>query len=117
MMHGISHVDCVELAKCSKESLVEKLQDVDCIYVEGGNTYYLCFQMLRSGFKEVLPSLVQSGGIIYVGVSAGSINAGRTINIAFWKGWDDPGYDTPWDLRRYGYDGMNIIPGGRSVFP
>lgn len=117
MMFGISHVDCVELAKCSKEMLMDKLQDADCIYVEGGNTYYLCYQILRSGFNELVPPLVQSGRIVYLGVSAGSINSGRTISVAFWKGWDDPGYDKPWDLRPYGYDGLNIVPGGSSIFP
>mmetsp|Transcript_16003 Transcript_16003/g.25560 ORF Transcript_16003/g.25560 Transcript_16003/m.25560 type:complete len:146 (-) Transcript_16003:319-756(-) len=43
--------------------------------------------------------------------------AGRTISIAFWKGWDNPGYGQEWDLSRIGYDGLNLLPGGQSVFP
>merc|ERR1712048_532813 len=43
--------------------------------------------------------------------------AGRTISIAFWKGWDDPGYGQEWDLQDLGYDGLDLIPGGSSIFP
>ena len=30
-----------------------------------------------------------AGGAIYVGASAGSIMAGRTVQMALWKNWDD----------------------------
>jgi len=30
---------------------------------------------------------------------------------------DNPGYGTEWDLSSVGYAGLNLIPGGKSVFP
>jgi hypothetical protein len=45
------------------------------------------------------------------------MSAGKTISIAFWKGWDDPGYGKEWDLSSHGYGGLSFIPGGKSVFP
>ena len=32
-----------------------------------------------------------SSGCLYVGASAGAIVAGKSIETALWKGWDDPG--------------------------
>jgi peptidase E len=44
-------------------------------------------------------SLPVSAGCLYVGASAGAIVAGRSIETALWKGWDDPsvaGEDFEW---------------------
>merc|ERR1712032_421465 len=115
-MMGITNVECVVLRGTSQAVLAQKLQGVDCVYVDMGNTYYLRYYMRSSGFDTLVRSLLAQG-VVYVGASAGSMSSGRTINIAFWKGWDDPGYGQEWDLQRYGYDGLNLLPGGQSVFP
>lgn len=117
MKLGVSHIECAELRVTTPEALAQKMQGVDCLYVDMGNTYYLRYYMRKSGFDQMVPPLVQNQGVIYVGASAGSMSAGKTISVAFWKGWDDPGYGKEWDLKAYGYDGLNVIPGGRSVFP
>merc|ERR1712032_1451386 len=80
-------------------------------------TFYLRYQMHISGLDKVLPPLVRHSGLVYVGASSGAIVAGRSISTALWKGWDDPGYGQAWDLSRIGYDGLNLLPGGQSVFP
>merc|ERR1712187_319603 len=54
---------------------------------------------------------------VYVGASAGSMCAGQSISVAFWKGWDDPGYGKEWDLQHYGYNGLDLLPRRNSVFP
>ena len=63
----------------------------------GGNTFFLWDAMRRSGLDELIKERV-AAGVLYVGCSAGSIVAGRSIQTAFWKGWDDPGVapDTDW---------------------
>jgi len=57
----------------------------DCIYVCGGNTYYLLDVFKKTGFDKQVIKLVNEG-LIYVGVSAGSIIAGPNIEIT---GTDD----------------------------
>jgi len=66
------------------------LSDADVVYVEGGNTFYLQFCMLRTGFWSVADPLLQTRELTYVGASAGAIVAGASIETAFWKGWDVP---------------------------
>ena len=72
----------------------------------------------ESGGDKLVMELLDKGSI-YVGSSAGSIVGGRTIQMAFWKNWDDKtaegtisvDWNNP-DLAR-GLD----IGGGRSFFP
>lgn len=114
---GVRNVGYVELKNTTPEKLASYLNDVDCIYVDQGNTFYLRYQMRTSGFDKLVGHLVRETGVVYVGASSGSICAGRTISVAFWKGWDSPGFGTPWDLSKVGYSGLDLIPGGKSVFP
>jgi peptidase E len=108
---------CVELRGCSIDKLAKQLDGVDCIYCLGGNTFYLRYQMIQSGFDKLIPRLVHDEGIVYIGMSAGAICAGGTIKTAFWKGWDKPGFGEAHDLSDIGYDGLDLLPGGKSVFP
>lgn len=57
-----------------------ELSDFDIIYVNGGNTYYLLDQVKKSGFDSVVKEFLRKGGL-YIGVSAGSIIAGPSIEI------------------------------------
>ena len=58
------------------------------IWTEMGNTYNLCHHLWNSGGAQIIKQLV-SEGAIYIGTSAGSIMAGHTCQMAFWKDWDD----------------------------
>ncbi|MEK6874923.1 MAG: Type 1 glutamine amidotransferase-like domain-containing protein [Nanoarchaeota archaeon] len=60
---------------------LEDVDDVDVIYVCGGNTFYLLDRMRKSRFDTVVKSLVAKD-VVYIGVSAGSIVAGPSIEIA-----------------------------------
>jgi dipeptidase E len=57
----------------------------DIIFVEGGNTFYLLNAMRKCNFEKVIKNLLKSGKV-YIGVSAGSIVAGRTIQPSIWRG-------------------------------
>ncbi len=59
----------------------EDIQNVDVVYVCGGNTFYLMKQIRVTGFDKAIRELVASG-VLYIGVSAGSIVAGPNISIA-----------------------------------
>lgn len=58
------------------------------IYLEMGNTYALRHHLRVSGADELVRRAVE-GGAVLVGSSAGSICIGRTVQMAFWKNWDD----------------------------
>jgi peptidase E len=100
------------------ESVRSLLEDVAAVYIEQGNTYYVTYQVRRSGLDVAILDLVSRGGL-YTGASAGAILAGATIRTCEWKGWDDPGHDTSWDLRatKHGLDGLGMMDGGASLFP
>lgn len=57
-----------------------ELLDYDCLYVNGGNTYYLLHFVKTTGFDRVVEEFVRHDGL-YIGVSAGSLIAGASIGI------------------------------------
>lgn len=58
----------------------QELLDFEVVYVNGGNTYYLLHWTKKSGFDIVIKEFLQKGGL-YIGVSAGSIIAGPSIEV------------------------------------
>ena len=78
------NVEDIDIEGKNKNQLMKILGAVDIIYVQGGNAFYLLKQMRRSGFNKIIKKLLRKG-IVYIGVSAGSIVAGRTIETAGWK--------------------------------
>ncbi len=58
-----------------------KVKDYDCVYVCGGNTFYLLDQIRKTGFDKILKDYLKEDKC-YVGVSAGSIIMSPDISIA-----------------------------------
>lgn len=116
---GASSVVCLPLATADRGQVAAELEGAACVYVEMGNTYFVTYQARRSGFAEIATKLADERGMLFSGASAGAILAGKTIEVCFWKGWDDPGYGTKWDLKgtEWGYSGLNLLAGGASIFP
>mmetsp|Transcript_105416 Transcript_105416/g.267848 ORF Transcript_105416/g.267848 Transcript_105416/m.267848 type:complete len:239 (+) Transcript_105416:107-823(+) len=97
---------------------VAELGQVGVVYAEMGNTYALRHQLRDSG-GDALVREAMAGGAIFVGSSAGSIVAGRTVQMAFWKDWDDRTADGTVDVNWEDPElarGLDIC-GGRSMFP
>lgn len=63
--------------------------DPHLVYVQGGNTFWLHHCMKKGNWDQDLQKLCQNNAF-YIGSSAGSILAGRQMQTACWKGWDDP---------------------------
>lgn len=63
---------------------------VDCIFVCGGNTYYLLSKLKESGLDHKIISSIAKG-IAYVGVSAGSIIASPSIDYIGFLDENDTG--------------------------
>lgn len=57
-----------------------RLETMDAILVSGGNTFYLLDQMRKSGFDKWLPGVLNQK--VYIGISAGSIVTGSSIDVA-----------------------------------
>jgi len=72
---NVDFVDFEENPNCS-------LQKYGVIYVCGGNTFYLLYHLKKSGADKMLFNLLNNTDVIYIGVSAGSIILGPTIEIA-----------------------------------
>lgn len=81
------NVEEVDIEGKSRSQLLHILHPKDIIFVEGGNTFYLQKRINESGFEKVLFELFTKG-ILYIGVSAGAMVAGRTIETANWKDGD-----------------------------
>lgn len=77
-----------------------ELNEYDILYVCGGNTFYLLHKIREMKFDEKIRNAVESG-LIYIGVSAGSIVAGPTIETALPFDENDIGIEN--------FKGMNFI--------
>lgn len=53
--------------------------EIDCIYVCGGNTFYLLHKLKQSGFFPKIKKWVNEG-LLYIGASAGSVIATSNID-------------------------------------
>ena len=80
-----------------KKILKEDVKNADAIYVCGGNTFYLLKKIRESGLDRLLDNY--NG--LYVGVSAGSIVVGPSIEIA--EPWDEN------DVNLSDKTGMKIV--------
>lgn len=68
----------IEISKESKEEILDKFNNIDAIFVAGGNSFYL-LQQLK--LKDVLQELINfANNKIYVGSSAGACIACPSIN-------------------------------------
>lgn len=75
-------VDLIDIANLNATNIVATFQPYDLIYVYGGNTFYLLDQAIRSGLRDNIKEIIS--GKVYMGVSAGSIIAGPSIETADW---------------------------------
>lgn len=70
-------VDIAALANLEKDAWWPRIEQADVILVGGGNTFYLSYWMQKTGLFAALPELLEHK--VYVGISAGSIIASRTL--------------------------------------
>jgi len=79
------NVEEIDIENKGEGEVTRLLQFKDIIYIEGGNTYYLLNAMRKCNFEKIIKKLLKDGKV-YIGSSAGSIVAGRTIRTAGWVG-------------------------------
>jgi dipeptidase E len=101
MNHGIRLVE-MDVVKETRDSLIKLLDEVDGIYIAGGNSFYLLYQLIQKDLHTILIGKVRDG-LPYFGESAGAVILAHSIEPA--KPIDDP-RDAP-DLKTY--NGLGLI--------
>lgn len=76
----------LEITQCSKNEIEEVLTSCDCIYVSGGNTFFLLQELRRTGVDRYIIEQVEQGKL-YIGESAGAMILAPNIEYA--KDMDD----------------------------
>lgn len=81
------HYFIVDIKNKTEKQLLKELQNIDALFISGGNIFYLLEKTRESSFDKVVQKLVNQG-VIYVGASAGAVLACTTIEP--FKYLDDP---------------------------
>lgn len=68
---GWKTFDLLELTAVTPEELRERLEAVDVIHMNGGNSYFLMNRIIGSGLEKILPELLKTK--VYVSSSAGGV--------------------------------------------
>ena len=76
----------LEITQCSKNEMEEVLTNCDCIYVSGGNTFFLLQELRKTGANRYITEQVEKGKL-YIGESAGAMILAPNIEYA--KDMDD----------------------------
>ncbi len=92
----------IDIENKTKEELYQEMDNIDMIFVAGGNTFYLLQEARKSQFDEIIIELTNKG-IPYIGSSAGSLLAGPSVEIAL----DIDNQNDAKELESY--DGLGLV--------
>jgi dipeptidase E len=90
------------------DTLEPVLNELDAVWVTGGNAFLLRRAMRQSGFDRIAPPLIAADKLVYGGWSAGAVVACpdlRGIDLMDAPNQIAPGYD-PAPI----HDGLNLVP-------
>ena len=71
----------LEIAQCEQKEIETVLRNCDCIYVSGGNTFFLMQELRRAGTDRLIVEQVEKGKL-YIGESAGAMVFAPNIEYA-----------------------------------
>ena len=71
----------LEITQCEQKEIVKVLNDCDCIYITGGNTFFLMQELRRTGTDKLIVEQVEKGKL-YIGESAGAMIFAPNIEYA-----------------------------------
>ena len=99
----------IVVANMHYEVKVDSFTNIDVIYVCGGNTFAILNKLRETNLDNFIKKQVADGAI-YIGVSAGSIIAGPSIEIAGWGSEGDRN-----EIALENFAGFNFVD--IAVFP
>ena len=76
---GPIEVEVIDCARDEAARLAEVLRKSQCIWVTGGNTFFLWHHMRQSGITEMIRARINEGAL-YVGCSAGAKRPHRRMH-------------------------------------
>ena len=62
----------LEITQCERKQIENVLKDCDCIYISGGNTFFLMQELRRTETDRLIVEQVEKGKL-YIGESAGAM--------------------------------------------
>ena len=65
-------VDILDIANTSEVIIKEKIKQTPCLYISGGNTFYLLQELKKKNLLDLI-NLRISEGMVYIGESAGAM--------------------------------------------
>ena len=74
-------VEVLEVTQATAEEITQALEKNDCIYVSGGNPFFLMQELRKKGADRAIVRRVEAGAL-YIGESAGSMIAAPSIAYA-----------------------------------
>jgi len=72
-------IDIADISAVDEKIWRPKLEEVDVLFFEGGNTYHLMEWINKSGLASLLPELLKNK--VYVGLSAGSMVTSKDLTL------------------------------------
>lgn len=99
----------IDVFKLGSEKFISK-KDYDVVYVCGGNTFDYLDRLRKTGLDKFIIDFSKKEDAVYVGVSAGSIIAGPSIEIAGWGSEGDENNIKLPDLQGLGLTNFVIYP-------
>lgn len=104
-------------AMVSRLLTLEDAGSFDAIFVTGGDANVLCREMRRTGFDEVLTAAIKEG-LVYVGISAGSMFAAGNLNegLRFIPNRIIPHWNGDKMVKLPGNDEDILLSDGQTVF-
>lgn len=82
----------------------------DVVYACGGNTFAILERMKATGIFSFIKKAVNNNGAVYAGISAGSIIAGQSIEIAGWGSQGDKNEVGLKDFSGFGFTDISVYP-------
>lgn len=77
---GLKLLDIVDISALSNKLWEPRLKSADILFFGGGNTFHLLYWINKSGLAKKLKNMLKTK--VYVGISAGSMVAGKTISLS-----------------------------------
>lgn len=113
---GLKLLDIVNIAALSKEQWEPRLLSADILFFSGGDTFHLMYWLNKSGLSKKMPNLLKAK--IYVGSSAGSMVAGKSISLSQAKSLYHEDVGQPQDEDAIGLVDFQFLPHlNSSKFP
>ncbi|MFA6376057.1 MAG: Type 1 glutamine amidotransferase-like domain-containing protein, partial [Candidatus Paceibacterota bacterium] len=101
-------VDIADISAVNEKIWRPQFEAADVLFFEGGNEYYLMEWINKSGLNLILPEFLKTK--VFVGVSAGSMVAGKNLDVKIMQTAYEEDFDRNQNLACLGLVNFNFFP-------